>query len=140
MSGKSRNEVGRRTPFAVRLVEAWVTMKRSDKLFWIGFLTLLPLSWLFIGVLSTWDVHGEYNELFFKRAPTWRIVFHDPYASYPSGPEVEYRQRMDANGHWLPDTPELDDYLAYCKARYAIDLPDPIEARTRCRPLTRAEQ
>ena len=139
MPGTPRNEVGRFASVTVRVVEAWLTLPRSDKLIYSGTLTFLLLAWLFIGVLYTWDVHGQYRTVFLKRTPTFRFVFHDPYASYPSGAESEYRKRQDASGDWLPGTPELGDYLAYCKARYAVDLPEPIAARTACRPLTSAE-
>jgi len=114
-------------------------MKLGDKLFWVGCPAVLLSGWLLIGVVYTWDMHEDYSKtVFLKRSPTFRFAFYNPYASDRRGAESEYLRRMDANGDWLPGTPELDDYLAYCKARYAIDLPDPIEARKRCRLLARA--
>jgi len=94
--------------------------------------TILLIAWLFVGVMHVVDENETYNVLFLKRSPTLRLVFRNPYASVPFGPESEYSKRMDASGDWLPGSPELDDYLIYCKARYAIELPDPIEAREQC--------
>jgi hypothetical protein len=42
---------------------------------------------------------------------------------------------MDSNADWLPGTLELNDYLAYCKARFGIDSVDPFQARTQCKAV-----
>lgn len=110
-------------------------MSWGDKLFYAGFSIVSLLAWLFIGISQSFDEFGAHNQAFLKKGPTFHIFFSNPYFSYHDEPDAELAKRRDSNLDWLPNTPELNNYLAYCRARYRIDLPDPIQARERCKTV-----
>jgi len=91
---------------------------------------------MFVGVVAIDRIEDEgYHQLFFKKSPTFRISFLDPYKSDPIGEEFEYRKRRDANGDWLIGTYEMNEFLAYCKYRYGVHEDDPVKARSLCKAL-----
>lgn len=86
-----------------------------------------------IGAVYTIDEWTTGYEIFLKHRPSLRYFYFDSYGSYPVGPESEYQVYKDANRDWTPGSPQLDDFLQYCHARFGIDIQDEIHARTACK-------